>query len=199
MVSAIQHLPPAERNAVGGYNAYLLGVGMLANPDETRRLHRLDPENDTAGIVERAKAQMILGLSTVIKNSDPDQQGSLEAVAGSYQILHPYMAKVVDLAFDSSTLSEKMDKISPAIEIVRPAPMCVEATFKHICKARRGHLRVGHLMGGVPMDPRFEAAGIPRDTLEGIDTRSLQFDLTAEAARAVEEVERSLRENGWQA
>jgi hypothetical protein len=158
-----------------GYSRYLLGVGILVNPEATIGLHGYaEIESSTEGIIVYAEKLMLGGLRELVKwVNSPEERGNLCKMAPNHVRAFPHILRVSEAHFDRSP--NRYDKVSDAIQLVRPQPLRSGVTYRYLLK-RLYKLPTDVLLDGL------RPAGPLRSSIKGgrVIGNSVNLDATHE-------------------
>lgn len=143
------------------YIRYLGGVAILNAPHHqvSEALLASVAEEDVEAAILRAEDLLYNGLRGVIKYANSPVARHWAQAEHGFGAALPHMIEIVDGTYERH--ARRLDRINPAFNALRPAPMYDETTYHSLCHANRGRLYTERLMDGV------QSAAIFRPKLAG--------------------------------
>jgi hypothetical protein len=148
---------PGEKiQAQEAYIRYMTGAVLLHDPDGTHSIHRRDisKEDQLEEMVAYSEHLMLMGLQDVLRLAHgPSERQNLGDLEGKFECALPNMQETVTRTFDLER--ERVDALSPALWIIRPAPMVSCSVYKVICHSRKEKLKTKRLVDDLSIDSRI--------------------------------------------
>lgn len=160
---------PSEPDVRQGQEAYLRyagGVGIINDPHTDFAQGMLGEgreasEHPVCALIT-AEELMYANLVKLAKAANPPElRGATGRLEHRYGSALPHIISIIDRVFENDTMLMRLDRINPALLVMRPSPLEDEAVYKALCHGRRHKLYTSRLLDGVGAAAEFT------DLLEG--------------------------------